>query len=228
MKSISYFITGTDTEIGKTTLSCLIIRALGEKGLRVAPMKPVAAGAVQIGGTWKNEDVDALSGASNLALPVSLVCPFLLKTPAAPHLAAKLDGYPIDVDHILSCYRALCQLADAVIVEGVGGFCVPFTDRVDSSDLAVKLNLPVILVVGIKLGCINHALLTAEAIRARGLKLAGWIANRIDPDMMLADENIRTLEALLDAPRLGTVPYLESFAEAHTYLNLASLPDWPL
>ena len=228
MNPLSYFITGTDTEIGKTTLSCTLIRALAGKGLRVAPMKPVAAGASQVDGVWHNEDVDALMSASNMTLPVSLVSPFLLKTPIAPHLSAKLDGQVIDLQHILSCYRTLCEQADAVIVEGVGGFCVPFTQDTSSADLAVQLNLPVILIVGLKLGCINHALLTAEAIRARGLKLAGWIANRIEPFMPYGDENIQTLEALIGAPRLGTMPYLESFAQADSYLDFHHLPDWHL
>ena len=228
MNTLSYFITGTDTEIGKTTLSCTMIRNLARKGLRVAPMKPVAAGASQIDGVWHNEDVDALMSASGTNWPVSLVSPFLLKAPIAPHLSARLDGQVIDLHRIISCYRALCEQADAVIVEGVGGFCVPFTEDTSSADLAVQLNLPVILIVGLKLGCINHALLTAEAIRARGLKLAGWIANRIEPFMPYGDENIQTLEALLDAPRLGTMPYLESFAQADSYLDFRHLPDWPL
>ncbi len=228
MNPISYFITGTDTEIGKTTVSCALVRNLVGKGLRVAVMKPVAAGASQLDGIWHNEDVDALMHASNMNLPVSLVSPFLLRTPIAPHLAAVLDKRVIDLPHILSCYREISRCADAVIVEGVGGFCVPFSESTSSADLAVQLNLPVILVVGLKLGCINHALLTAEAIRARNLKLAGWIANRIEPDMPFGNENVRTLESRLNAPRLGTIPYLESFSQTDTYLNLNDLPDWPL
>lgn len=228
MNPISYFITGTDTEIGKTTLSCILISNLVRKGLRVAPMKPVAAGASQIDGTWHNEDVDALMAAACKTWPVSLVSPFLLKTPIAPHLAAGLEGKTIDLSYILTCYETLRRQADAVIVEGVGGFCVPFTQTTSSADLAVQLNIPVILVVGLKLGCINHALLTAEAIRARGLKLAGWIANRIQPDMPFSDENVQTLEACLGAPKLGTIPYLESFEQADRYLEFRHLPDWPL
>lgn len=228
MNPLSYFITGTDTEIGKTTVSCALIRCLTRKGMRVAPMKPVAAGASLIDGSLHNEDVDALMAASNVDVPMSLVAPFLLNAPIAPHLAAERDGRIIDLPHILSCYGELRRNADAVIVEGVGGFCVPFTAHTSSADLAVQLGLPVILVVGLKLGCINHALLTAEAVRARGLELAGWVANRISPDMPFADENIRTLESLLDAPKLGTVPYLESPSQADAYLNPDSLPDWPL
>lgn len=228
MNPFSCFITGTDTEIGKTTVSCALIRCLARKGLRVAPMKPVAAGASLIGGNLHNEDVDALMAASNVDIPMSLVAPFLLSTPIAPHLAAKKDGRIIDLPHILSCYNEIHRHADAVIVEGVGGFCVPFTAHTSSADLAVQLGLPVILVVGLKLGCINHALLTAEAILTRGLKLAGWIANRISPDMPFADDNIQTLESHLDAPRLGTVPYLKSPLQADAYLKPGSLPNWPL
>ena len=228
MNPIAYFVTGTDTEIGKTTLSCALVRNLAKKGLKVAAMKPVAAGAAQLGGIWHNDDVDALMKASNMDLPVSLVAPFLLNTPIAPNLSAALDKRVIDLQHILSCYREIGHQADAVIVEGVGGFCVPFTENTPSADLAVQLNLPVIMVVGLKLGCIDHALLTAEAIHARGLKLAGWIANRTDPGMPFADENIRTLESWLNAPRLVMVPYLESFSQTDAYLSLDNLPDWPL
>ena len=228
MTRLSCFITGTDTEIGKTTVSCAIIRALVKKGLQVAAMKPVAAGAFESDGALHNEDVDALTKASNMSLPLSLTTPYLLKTPIAPHLSAELDHVVIDNHHIMSCYREIRDQADAVIVEGVGGFCVPFTDCTDSAELAVQLALPVILVVGMKLGCINHALLTAEAVRSRGLKLAGWVANTIDPRMPFCDENIHTLEARLNAPRLGTLPYLESFADADTFLDLHRLTDWSL
>lgn len=228
MNPIAYFVTGTDTGIGKTTLSCALVQNLAQKGLQVAAMKPVAAGASPIDGIWHNEDVDALMKASNMDLPVSLVAPFLLNTPTAPYLSATLDKRVIDLPHILSCYNEIRRQADAVIVEGIGGFCVPFTENTSSADLAVQLNLPVIMVVGLKLGCINHALLTAEAIHARGLKLVGWIANRIEPDMPFGEENIQMLESRLDAPRLGTVPYLESFSQTDTYLDLNSLRDWPL
>lgn len=228
MKPLSCFITGTDTEIGKTTVSCAIIRALVKKGLQVAAMKPVAAGAFEFDGVLHNEDVDALAQASNMSLPLSLTTPYLLKTPIAPHLSAGLDHVAIDNDHIVTCYNKICTRADAVIVEGVGGFCVPFTDSSDSAELAVQLGLPVILVVGMKLGCINHALLTAEAIRSRGLHVAGWVANTIDPRMPFCDENIHTLETRLNAPKLGTLPYLESFAEADTFLDLHRVTDWSL
>ncbi len=227
MNKPAYFITGTDTEIGKTTLSSVIIRALVAKGFKTAAMKPVAAGAEVLDGVLHNGDVDALMKAANLALPMALVCPYLLRKPIAPNLSAKQDGRTIDISHIVDCYRKISQQADAVVVEGVGGFLVPFSQDMSSADLAEQLGLPVIMVIGLKLGCINHALLTAEVVRARGLTLAGWIANGIDPAMAFSDGNIATLENWLDAPRLGTLPYLQSFEKAKQYLDLSLLPDWP-
>lgn len=226
MTKPAYFITGTDTEIGKTTLSSVIIRALVAKGFRTAAMKPVAAGAVSVDGILHNEDVDILVSVSNVSLPTELVCPYLLRTPVSPNLSAMQDGRVIDVSHIVDCYRKIHQQAEAVIVEGVGGFLVPFSQDTSSADLAEQLKLPVIMVVGLKLGCISHALLTAEAIRARGLVLAGWIANCIDPGMAFSNGNIETLENWLDAPRLGTMPYLKSFEGAGQYLDLSHLPGW--
>lgn len=226
MTKPTYFITGTDTEIGKTTLSSVIIRALVAKGFRTAVMKPVAAGAVSVDGVLHNEDVDTLVSVANVSLPTELVCPYLLRTPISPNLSAVQDGREIDVSHIVDCYRKIHQQAEAVIVEGVGGFLVPFSQDASSADLAEQLKLPVIMVVGLKLGCISHALLTAEAVRARGLVLAGWIANCIDPGMAFSDGNIETLENWLDAPRLGIMPYLKSFEGAEQYLDLNRLPDW--
>ena len=226
MTGLAYFITGTDTEIGKTTLSSVINRALVAKGFRTAAMKPVAAGAVMVDGVLHNEDVDALVSAANVSLPTGLVCPYLLRTPVSPNLSASQDGRTIDIPHIVDCYRKIRQKAEAVIVEGVGGFLVPFSRNTSSADLAEQLGLPVIMVVGLKLGCISHALLTAEAIRARGLTLAGWIANRVDPDMAFSEGNIETLENWLDAPRLGTMPHLKTFKRAGQYLDLDILPGW--
>ncbi len=221
----AYFIAGTDTEIGKTTLSSVIIRALAAQGLKTAAMKPVAAGTVLVDGVPHNEDVDALMAASNMDLPQDMVCPYLLNTPISPNLSAEQDGVTIDNARIVETFKAIQQQADAVIVEGVGGFIVPFSDTVSSADLAVALGLPVILVVGLRLGCISHALLTAEAIRSRGLTLAGWIANRVDPTLAFSDGNITTLEKWLGAPRLGTMPNLQSFDGAEQYLDLSLLLD---
>jgi dethiobiotin synthetase len=205
-RPFSCFVTGTDTEIGKTLVSCALLHAFGQSGARVVGMKPVAAGAVWRDGAWRNEDVDALAATASLKLPQSLIAPYVLPTPAAPHIAAALQGVQIDPAHILHCYQQLRDQSDAVVVEGVGGFCVPLTDDFDTADLAQQLALPVILVVGLRLGCISQALLTAQAIAARGLVLAGWAANTVDTDMAYVQENIQALTDRLPAPLLGHLP----------------------
>jgi dethiobiotin synthetase len=204
--AFSCFVAGTDTEIGKTLVSSALLHAMGQQGVRAAGMKPVAAGTELRNGVWHNEDVDALAAAAPLALPQALTTPYLLHTPAAPHIAAALDGMRIDPAHIMHCYRQVQQQAEAVVVEGVGGFCVPLTDDFDTADMAQQIGLPVILVVGLRLGCISHALLTAEAIAARGLVLAGWVANTIDPAMPHMAGNVDALAARLPAPLLGHLP----------------------
>ncbi|WP_194722836.1 dethiobiotin synthase [Noviherbaspirillum malthae] len=225
----AYFVTGTDTEIGKTLTTSALLHALAQTGVRAAGMKPLAAGAELRDGVLRNEDVDAIAGAANLALPLPLTTPYLLREPAAPHIAAALEGVSFDIGHILDCYRQVAAAADAVVVEGVGGFCVPLTEEFDTADLAQKLALPVILVVGLRLGCISHALLTAEAIAARGLRLAGWVANVVDPQMRFQSENIDTLRARLPAPLLGVIPRLPaaSAAAAASHLDCSGLPNWP-
>ncbi|MBR8394867.1 dethiobiotin synthase [Burkholderia cenocepacia] len=209
---LSVFVTGTDTEIGKTLVSTALLRGFAREGLRAAAMKPIAAGAFEVDGVWHNEDADQLDAASSV-LPPALRTPYLLKAPAAPHIVAALENVTLDIGHIVDCHAQALRLADAVVVEGVGGFRVPLTDTQDTADLARALNLPVVLVVGMRLGCISHALLTAEAIAARGLHLAGWVANRVDPDMRFADENIAAIRSRLDrqydAPLLGIVPHLQ-------------------
>jgi len=226
----SCFVTGTDTDIGKTLISCALLHAHTQQGVRAAGMKPVAAGASLRNGAWRNDDADALAAASSVALAPELATPYLLRTAAAPHIAAKLEGIEIDPAYILSCHQKIAQLADAVVVEGVGGFRVPFTDDYDSADLAVQFNLPIVLVVGLKLGCINQALLTAEAIAARGLTLAGWVANTIDPTMQHLSDNVAALAARLSAPLLGVVPRLPvvSAAQAASYIDFSCLPGWPV
>lgn len=199
----SCFITGTDTEVGKTFVTSALLLALQQRGVRAIGMKPVAAGTDNQG---RNDDVEALMAASVVQAPHELVNPYLFHPPIAPHIAAQEAGCRIDLEHIVSCFRQLEQQADAVLVEGVGGFCVPLGAALDAADLAEKLALPVILVVGMRLGCINHALLTQQAIAARGLKLTGWIANRIDPAMPRFAENQATLEARLAAPLLASIP----------------------
>ncbi|QKV57236.1 MAG: dethiobiotin synthase [Dechloromonas sp.] len=199
----AYFLTGTDTEIGKTFITCALLHRAAQSGLRAAGIKPVAAGTDDAG---RNEDVEAIRAASNVVLPQQTINPWCFKEAIAPHIAAADEGKVIDFAPILSaCDDARAQ-SDLLIVEGVGGFRVPLGVDRDSADLAVALGLPVILVVGLRLGCINHALLTAEAIAARGLTLAGWVANCIDPAMPRRVENIAALELHLGAPLLGTVP----------------------
>ena len=203
----AYFVTGTDTGVGKTLVSCALLQALARRHPRVVGMKPVAAGLVQTPDGWDSEDAIALRSASTLAVPPALDNPVLLPDPLSPHIAAARAGVEIDIAAIVASYQALAAQADAVVVEGAGGFLVPLTDTLTGADLAQALALPVVLVVGLRLGCLNHALLTAEAIRARGLTLAGWVANRIDPEMGAADENIAYLRARLNAPLLAEVPY---------------------
>jgi dethiobiotin synthetase len=227
--SCSYFVTGTDTEVGKTLISSALLHLLSQCGLRAAGMKPVAAGAVLRDGAWHNDDVDNLAAAASLALPQSLTTPYLLREPAAPHIAAALENIAIDAQHIRNCYDRVVAAADAVVVEGVGGFRVPLSDRFDTADLAQQLGLPVILVIGLRLGCLNHALLTADAIAARGLPLAGWVVNGVIPEMPHAAANVEALAARLAAPPLGAVPWLPvpSAPAAARYLDFSCLPGWP-
>lgn len=217
-----YFITGTDTEIGKTFVTAALLHAFGGQGLRTLGMKPIAAGAELIDGVWHNEDVDQLIEAANVKAPQEIVVPYLMQTPAAPHIVAKLENVQIDVQHIAACYQQARELADVVLVEGVGGYVVPLNDTVSTVDMAQALNLPVILVVGMRLGCINHALLTAQAIAASGLRLAGWVANTVDAEMKFFEENVQALKQRLPAPCLGVIPRLaqSQIATAYRYLDL--------
>jgi dethiobiotin synthetase len=228
-KKCGYFITGTDTGVGKTLMSSALLYALAQCNIRAAGMKPVSAGAVLRDGYWHNDDTDSLAAASNVRIPVELLTPYLLREAAAPHIAAALEGVHIDPAHLHACYNALTGLADAIVVEGVGGFCVPLSNQFDTVDLAQQLQLPVIMVVGMRLGCLNHALLTAEAMAARGLTLAGWIANAVDIGMPHLSANIDALATRLRAPLLGYVPQLAqpSADLAAAHLDFTCLPGWP-
>lgn len=206
--SIGYFITGTDTEVGKTLVSCALVHHLRRVHPRVVGMKPVAAGTVPTPHGPDNEDAMGLRAAGNVTVPRELDNPYCLPLPLSPHLAARAAGQHIDLDLLLDRYRQLAAQADAVVVEGAGGFFVPLNETQTGADLAERLALPVVMVVGLRLGCLNHALLTAEAIRARGLTLAGWVANRIDPQMGSVDDNIATLVQRLQAPMWADVPHL--------------------
>jgi dethiobiotin synthetase len=220
----AFFITGTDTEIGKSLSSAALLQAFAAQGKKVAGMKPVAAGAVWAGEHWHNDDVALITAASNVAIAPELVCPYLLHEAVAPHIAAAGEGISFDLTHIASCLQQIRAQTEVTIVEGVGGFRVPLTDAQDTADLAVQLGLPVILVVGMRLGCISHAMLTVEAIQARGLKLAGWIANQIDPGMRHTAANLQTLKTRIPAPLLGHIPHLvpadPRMAVEHLHLEL--------
>lgn len=204
-----YFITGTDTGVGKTLVTAALLHASNGLGIRAQGMKPVAAGAELRDGVWVNEDVAMLSAASRPPPPREWLNPYLFREAIAPHIAAERKGMRIEIPRIVEAYRSLAAGADLVLVEGVGGFRVPLSDTRDTADLAVALGLPVILVVGLRLGCLNHALLTAEAIASRGLQLAAWVANRVDPEMLAVDENLNALRRRLAAPLLAELPSLE-------------------
>lgn len=205
-----FFVTGTDTEIGKTAITAGLTHLSARMGLRSAAIKPLAAGQDFVDDRWINEDVLRLRAASNMDLTDAQIGPVQLRTPCAPHIAAKLEGVKIEQKTLIESVQQTLKLADIVFVEGVGGFRVPITLDWDTADLAADLRLPIILVVGMRLGCINHALLTAEAINSRGLHLVGWIANTIDPEMSYFEDNLSALSARLNAPCWGKVPYLQA------------------
>jgi len=214
-QAFSCFVTGTDTEIGKTLVASALVHMQALRGWRVAAMKPVAAGAEWRDDRWCNDDVDALAACVSVKLPQEMTTPYLFQTPAAPHIAAASEGKVIDRQHLLNCYQQVRAQADAVVVEGVGGFRVPLNDSYDTADMAKDLDLPVVLVVGMRLGCISQALLTAEAIAARGLSLMGWVANTVDPHMLYPQENIDAIAQRINAPLLACIPRLE-VADAST------------
>jgi dethiobiotin synthetase len=199
------FIAGTDTGVGKTCVAAALLRALVGAGVRAAGMKPVAAG-IEPGGTVA-EDVAALAAADGLAVPLADRNPYGFAPAIAPHLAARDAGTEIDVAVIAAAYARLARVADVVIVEGAGGVLVPLGPRVDMLDIPGRLGVPVLLVVGIRLGCLNHALLSARAIRERGVRSAGWVANRIDPRMARADDNVAELAQRFGAPPVADFPW---------------------
>jgi dethiobiotin synthetase len=201
------FVAGTDTGVGKTLASCALLHQLRRHGLRSVGMKPVAAGVEHTPDGPVNADVTALRGASSWQAALREVNPYCFDPPIAPHLAARESGVRIELATVVRAFRALQARADAVVVEGVGGLLVPLNEREDAGDMAAALGLPLVLVVGMRLGCLNHALLTRQAIAARSLRLAGWIANSIDPGMSRFDENLQALRERIDAPLLGVMPF---------------------
>jgi len=199
------FITGTDTGIGKTVAAVALLRALVASGRRAVGMKPVSAGVDE--GAKANADVEALDAAGNVDAPLAERNPYAFALRIAPHVAAARAGVAIDLERIAGAYARLAARADAVVVEGAGGPLVPIDARCDMLDIARRLHVPVLLVVGVRLGCLNHALAAELAIRSRGLELAGWVANRIDPAMEAADETVAALDARLPAPRVADLAW---------------------
>lgn len=219
----AFFVTGTDTDTGKTHVTSALLHATRRLGWTAVGMKPIAAGIEDDG---HNGDVVRLMAASSITPPLDWVTPFLYAPFIAPHIAAREAGRPIEIKVIQQALERLQTLADVVWVEGVGGFRVPLDECYDTADLARILALPVVLVVGMRLGCLNHALLTAEAISRQGLALAGWIANRVDPSMAYFEENLDTLRARLDAPLLGVIPHGGSPEQVAPLLRLSVLPGF--
>jgi len=201
---MSYFVTGTDTNVGKTLISCALLHGFAAQGKKAVGMKPVAAG---VGEDGMHEDVRMMRAAGNVKASLEQVNPYCFAEAVAPHLAAQSKGVLIDLERIVVSYARLAAQADEVVVEGAGGFMVPLNAGQDSADLATRLALPIILVAGVRLGCLNHALLTVEAIAARRLMLAGWVANVLDENMPRQAENIKALQQRIGAPLLGVVPY---------------------
>ena len=213
------FVSGTDTGIGKTCASAALLHALRARGLRASGMKPVASGCRDTPLGLRNDDAEALLAASD-PMPAYGDCnPFALAEPIAPHVAARLAGRAIDIDVIVTAVGRISARADRVVVEGVGGWAVPLSEQAMQVDLVRALGLPVVLVVGLRLGCLNHALLSARAIAADGCALAGWIANRVDPAMPFAEANLHTLRTRIDAPLLGVLEHARAF-DAHAAAGL--------
>ena len=204
-----YFITGTDTDVGKTRVSLALLSALQRKGYSTIAMKPVACGCISKEGIYQNDDAVKLQQQASVHIPYELVNPYALPAPIAPHLAAAKNGQHIDIDRIRQIHHQQQNKADYIVMEGVGGWLVPLNAHDTTADMVKALEMPVILVAGIRLGCLNHALLTHAAIRERGIPLIAWVANCIDKDCLEIEDNIETLRGRLDAPLLGIIPYME-------------------
>jgi dethiobiotin synthetase len=204
-----FFVTGTDTEVGKTLVSGALIFKLSAQGIKTIGFKPVVAGTYQdANGITLNEDLETLRIASHLGIDELSLCPYVLNQPAAPHLVAAEQGLRLDMNVITQAFRNIQKQADCVVVEGAGGFLIPLNDTEDLGNFATEINLPIIIVVGMKLGCINHALLTFEAIKARNLNIAGWVGNTLNAEMPFLKENLQTLKAKIAVPFLGLIPVL--------------------
>lgn len=215
-----FFITGTDTEVGKSWCTAGIMARLKQQGHSVVGMKPVASGCMETAEGLRNEDALLIQQQASVGVDYSLLNPYAFVPPIAPHVAAAQAGVEIELGRIVECFTRLAQQADTCVVEGVGGWQVPLNGQHSVADLAVSLKLPVILVVGLRLGCINHALLSATSIRASGCLLAGWIANTIDPDISAPQQTIDAITKRIDAPLLGVVPYFSQLDAAGVAAHL--------
>ncbi|WP_196140280.1 dethiobiotin synthase [Aliikangiella sp. G2MR2-5] len=226
------FITGTDTEVGKTFFTCALIHALKREGHSVMAFKPVAAGCELVNGEMKNDDALAIISALGGSPDYSSINPIALQTPIAPHIAAQKEGIELSVQHLTQQTKLEQADQEFVLVEGAGGWLVPLNADETLADFARVINAEVVLVVGMKLGCINHALLTQQSICGMGLKLAGWVANYIDPDMLAQQSNLESLKQSLNCPLIAEIPYLSGVgaedmtklrAKAADYVKIASL-----
>ena len=221
----SFFITGTDTNIGKTAITCSLIAKCIEEGFRAGGMKPVAAGCHIENGYMISDDVKKIIAVSNVDLNIKEINPYSFELPIAPHISFKSNE--IDIHLIKKYLRSFENKMDYLFIEGVGGYAVPLTETFTTADLVENLDIPVILVVGMKLGCINHALLTVESILNKKQKLCGWVANRIDGDMQAYEENFSFLKEKIKAPCLGEVPYFKDFDpyKASKFIDINKLND---
>lgn len=212
MMAKGFFIAGTDTGIGKTCVTVALMEELKKQGYKVAGMKPIASGAVRKNGSLRNEDAELIQQACSQLIDYELINPVVFELPVSPHIAARQMKQAIDLREIESCYQQLASNNDLVVVEGVGGWRVPISGEQSMADLAKKLGLPVILVVGFRLGCLNHAILTAEAIRADGLSLFGWVSNRLEEAYLFSEESLETLKKTIESPYLADLPFGQNSA----------------
>lgn len=223
MSAKTFFIVGTDTGVGKTRVTAALLAAGRAAGLRTAGMKPVASGADTVSGRLASDDALQLAAASGQSSPYEDLNPYCMEPPISPHIAARLANITIEIGNIVAISKKIAAGSDLLLIEGAGGWYTPVNDTESLADLAAALGAPVVLVVGLKLGCLNHARLTLEAIRRCGCRFAGWIGNHIDPQFLVPAENLETLRHLLGAEPLALLPYAESRSHAATQLHGALL-----
>ncbi len=223
------FVTGTDTEVGKSFIACALLAGFRRAGLRTTAMKPVASGSELTPSGLRNDDALQLMAQVDCTLPYDVINPYTFQPAIAPHIAAELAGVTMDLQRINALYQDISAQADICVVEGAGGWLVPLNSGESMAELVVQLDLPVVLVVGMRLGCLNHAMLTVESILARGVPLAGWIANQVAPGMACLEQNIETLRQWLPAQLLGVVEYLPGTSpeKVADYLDIARLMESP-